>query len=226
VNGYEVLQHLDEPKKVMHTPGSANIKSREAKRKEAPQKRKRKIVVIGDCHARGCTIEINQNIGKTFEVTGYVSSGAELEIITNTARKEIDGLTKEDVVVIWGGANNIAKNEAEKGIAVISNFVKQRKHTNILIVNAPKRHDLPAASCVNNEVTIYNRKLYKRMKAFEYVKIIDSEVHREYLMKHGMHMNTMGKELMARRITQHIRKTFLVRQIPPHHIEMETRAYG
>jgi hypothetical protein len=37
-------------------------------------------------------------------------------------------------MVVWGGANNIAKNESEKGIALISNFVKQRKHTNILIV--------------------------------------------------------------------------------------------
>jgi hypothetical protein len=152
---------------------------------------------------------------KTFEVTGYVSSGAGLDIITNTVRKEIDGLTKEDVVVVWEGTNNIAKNESEKSIALISNFVKQRKHTNILVVNAPYRHDLPATSCANNEVTIYNRKLYTRMKASEYVKIIDSEVHREYFTKHGMHMNTMGKELMARRITQHTRKTFLVRQTSP-----------
>jgi hypothetical protein len=142
---------------------------------------------------------------------GYVSSGVGLEIITNTAQKEIDGLAKEDVVVVWGGANN----ESEKGTALISNFVKQTKHTNLLVVNAPKRHDLPATSCVNNEVTIYNRELYKRIKASQYVKIIDSEVHREYFTKHGMHMNTMGKELMAWRITQHIRKTFLVRQTPP-----------
>jgi hypothetical protein len=160
----------------------------------------------------------DRNKSKPWEnvyVTGYVSSGAGLEVITDTARKEIDGLTKEDVVVVLGGTNNIAKNESEKGIVLISNFVKQRKHTNILIVNAPQRYDLAATSCVNNEVTIHNRKLYKRMKAFEYVKIIDSEVHREYFTKHGMHVNTMGKELMARRITQHIRKTFLVRQTPP-----------
>lgn len=32
-----------------------------------------------------------------------------LEEITNIARKEIDELTKKDMVVIWGGANNIAK---------------------------------------------------------------------------------------------------------------------
>ena len=46
------------------------------------------------------------------------------------------------MVVIWGGANKIAKNESEKGLVYVSNFVKQRKHTNVITVSAPMRHDL------------------------------------------------------------------------------------
>jgi hypothetical protein len=46
---------------------------------------------------------------------------------------------------------------------------------------------------------------------FQYVQILDSEVQTE----HGLHMNTVGKELMAQRITDHIRKTLLVRKTPP-----------
>jgi hypothetical protein len=38
-----------------------------------------------------------------------VKPGSRLEEITNLARKEIDELTKKDMVVIWGGANDIAK---------------------------------------------------------------------------------------------------------------------
>ena len=49
----------------------------------------------------------------------------------------------------------------------------------------------------------------------EYVKILDSEVQREHYTKHGLHMNTVGKELMAQRITDHIRKTLSVRKTPP-----------
>jgi hypothetical protein len=97
----------------------------------------------------------------------------------------------------------------------IANFVKQRKHTNIIAVSAPNRHDLSTTSCVNSEVTTYNRKLHKRMKIFEHVKILDSEVQREHFTRHGLHMNTVGKELMAQRITDHIRKTLLVRKTPP-----------
>jgi len=112
------------------------------------------------------------------------------------------------VVVVWGGANNVAKNEPEEGLVHISNFVKQRKHTNIIKVSAPKRHDLSTTSCVNSEVTTYNRKLHKRMKMFEYVKLLDSQVQREHFTRHGLHMNTVGKELMTQRIADNIRKPF------------------
>lgn len=50
---------------------------------------------------------------------------------------------------------------------------------------------------------------------FEYVKIIDSDLHSEHFTKHGFHMNIAGEELIALRITDHIRKTFLGRKTCP-----------
>jgi len=47
---------------------------------------------------------------------------------------------------------------------------------------------------------------------FEYVKILDSEVPRDHFTRHGLHMNTVGKELMAQRITDHFRKPLLLRK--------------
>jgi hypothetical protein len=95
--------------------------------------------------------EIIHNLERTFEVAGYLKPWTGLEDITNIARKETDELTKKDMVVVWGGTNNIAKNESQKDLVHISNFVKQRKHTNVIIVSAPK-----TTSCVNSEVTRYN----------------------------------------------------------------------
>jgi hypothetical protein len=115
-----------------------------------------KVIIIGDSHAKGCAAKITHILDRTFEVTGYVKPGTGLEEITNIARKETDGFTKKDMAVVWGGANNVAKNEPEKGLVDISNFVKQRKHTNIIKVSAPKRYDLSTTSCVNSEVTTYN----------------------------------------------------------------------
>jgi hypothetical protein len=114
-----------------------------------------------------------------------------------------------------GGANNIAKNEANNCLTHISNFVKLRKHTNVLIMDAPTRFDLPTTSCVNKEVLVCNRKLYHRMKQFEHVNIINSELHRKYFTKHGMHMNTAGKEQMAQRFAEHIRETSSKKETSP-----------
>ena len=50
---------------------------------------------------------------------------------------------------------------------------------------------------------------------FEYGKFLDSEVQREHFTRQELRMNTVGKELMAQRITDHIRKIFLVRKTPP-----------
>ena len=41
------------------------------------------------------------------------------------AKKEIDGLMKEDMFVVWGGANNIANSESVTGLTHISNFVNR-----------------------------------------------------------------------------------------------------
>jgi RNase H-fold protein (predicted Holliday junction resolvase) len=97
----------------------------------------------------------------------------------------------------------------------MTNFVNLRKHMNILIVGAPRRFDLLSTSCVNEAVIAYNRKLHKRVKQFEHVKIIDSELQRKYFTKHGMHMNIAGREQMAQKIAEHIRETFSKRETPP-----------
>jgi hypothetical protein len=61
-------------------------------------------------------------LGETVEVTCYVRPGSKLENITNIAKEEIDGLTKKDKVVVWGGTNDIAKNESDKGLALFIKF--------------------------------------------------------------------------------------------------------
>ena len=60
-----------------------------------PRRKKQKIFIIGDSHAKGCAAEIKYKFDETFEVTGYVQPGSKLEEITNMARKESDELTKK-----------------------------------------------------------------------------------------------------------------------------------
>jgi hypothetical protein len=90
------------------------------------------------------------------------------------AKRERNGLTKEDVVVIWGGANDINKNGSTIRLIHIKNIVVNWKRTNIVMMNAPHRHDVCATSCINKEVQVYNRKLRKIMKSLDHIKAIET----------------------------------------------------
>jgi hypothetical protein len=65
--------------------------------------------VFGDSFTRGTASELLHNPGSAFEFIGYVKPGPGLEVITNMTKKEISTLTKEGMIVIWGGTNDIEK---------------------------------------------------------------------------------------------------------------------
>jgi signal recognition particle receptor subunit beta len=90
---------------------------------------KKKIIIIGDSHAKGSTANIKQVLGKSTEVIGFVSTGAKLNHLTGKANNEIIKLTRKDTVVIWGGAMDIAKNEADEGLAHLLKFVGECYNT-------------------------------------------------------------------------------------------------
>ena len=154
-------------------------------------------------------------LGETVEVTGYVNPGSKIENITDIANTEIDVLTKKDIVVQWGGANDIARNESEKGLTYLSKYVERRKNTNIILVSAPKRHGLLNTSCVNSEVDTFNRKLHKKMKLHEHLKVIDSVIQRGCYTRHGLHLNRLGKEQMTHRIVNQIKNSLLTNNTLP-----------
>jgi hypothetical protein len=79
---------------------------------------------------------------------------------------EIQQLTVHDVVIVWGGSNDVAKNEANQGIDKILRFFESINHTNIILLEVPHRHDLVHESCVIKEVRKFNSRLRKHMKAY------------------------------------------------------------
>ena len=109
VNRYNVLRTLIEPQIVdlpttHKTLTTTKINSEKINKKCSANCRKcrnkRKIIITGDSHAKGCAANIKQVLGKTTEVAGYVSPGSNLDSITRMANNEINKLTKKDTVVI------------------------------------------------------------------------------------------------------------------------------
>jgi len=142
---------------------------------------------------------VQHNLDPTFEIHGTVKPGANLEEIVTSPTDTTANFTKNDVVVIWSGTQDIGRNESEKAHQKIRNFVQNHNQTNVIVMNAPYKHDLEHDSCVNKEVTVYNRKLKKHLKVSDNTKIVEVDPQRELYTRHGLHMNQSGKELMAKK---------------------------
>jgi hypothetical protein len=132
--------------------------------------------------------------------------GAGLAHITSLAQKEIANLTTQEAVVIWGGSNDINKNETSRGLKHLQNFIDHRENTNILTITAPHRHDLQETSCINKEIQVFNRKARKILKVTSNVTIIDTDLHRTDFTRHGLHLNTIGKEKVVESIARTIKQ--------------------
>ena len=72
-------------------------------------------------------------------------------------------------------------------------------------MSVPYRHDLDPNSYVNDEVEVYNRKLKKKhLKVFGNSHVIEVDSNRDLFTRHGLHMNSKGKEQMAKKIVKAI----------------------
>jgi hypothetical protein len=73
-----------------------------------------------------------------------------MEVILNSNIKETRNLAKDNFLIIWGGMKEVCKNESQKYIKQISNFVQNNLHTNVIVLKLPMRRDLVDHSSVNN----------------------------------------------------------------------------
>ena len=130
--------------------------------------------------------------------------GSRLDNVTSVARCEISRLCRNDFLVIWGGTNDIRKNESDVGLRYVRKLALQSKHTNIITVTPSHRYDLPNFSCVNKETQVFTRKLYKLLKDMQHVSVVDADLTRDNFTQHGLYLNSTGKELIAKTIQQTI----------------------
>ena len=165
-----------------------------------------KIVIICDRHARNSVAELQHCLGSTVAVCSFVKPGAGMRAIVGAVKDDFMKLKSDDV--IWGGSNDIGNNNSREALKHLCNFLRNNQMVNTLVMTAPPRCDLLPSSCVNNDVIRFNRQLKKRMAPYNSVKILETNLEREYFTKHGLHRNSSGKECIALRLTMVV-KSFL-----------------
>jgi hypothetical protein len=98
----------------------------------AQQNPGRKIVIIGDSHALGCAGNMKRNLKDSYKISGFVKSGACIDTLIASAMDDIEYLTNKDIIVFWGGTNDVSKNNSQGGLKHIIHFVESNSHTNII----------------------------------------------------------------------------------------------
>jgi hypothetical protein len=128
--------------------------------------------------------------------------------IFSTMTSVIKHLSGNDVLVLWGGANDIYKNNSWDALKCIASFIEENKHTNVIILCVPLRHDLPIWSCVNIGIKAFNRMLVKLAIPHKHATVVKVDLERNCHTRHGQHMNHLGKDRIACRLAKVITNMF------------------
>lgn len=106
----------------------------ETKKPNISNGEQKKIVVIGDQQARGVQQTLQKLMGPNYFITSYWKPGAGLEEIISSCYRDISCLGRNDFVIVIAGTND--KNPLELNFH-IKNFLKNTKHTNVLVSEVP-----------------------------------------------------------------------------------------
>ncbi|KAG8271326.1 hypothetical protein J6590_065218 [Homalodisca vitripennis] len=100
------------------------------------KKPKKKLLICADSHGKNLSWHVNkkQNL---YEAIGFVRPGGRSEQVLNMETINKENLGNEDLCVIIGGTNDVARNEGDKFITGIENVLNEKKSHNFVIVDVP-----------------------------------------------------------------------------------------
>jgi len=84
------------------------------------------------------------------------------------SKNDIAKLTKDDVLIICSGANDMKQYNSLSAYNQIVNFINRLSHTITISLSVPLRYDLPASSFKNRKTESSNRKSMELKLRFFY----------------------------------------------------------
>jgi hypothetical protein len=101
-----------------------------------------------------------------------------------------------------------SRNESKSGLCSLKEFAQRTSNTNVILLEAPLRYDLPLSSCVNIEVKLFNRRMRSLMTPFSHVRVISTSTEKEHHTRHGLHLNKKGKHWVADNLVKVIKNLY------------------
>ncbi|KAG8336388.1 hypothetical protein J6590_045353 [Homalodisca vitripennis] len=169
---------------------------------------KNKILLCADSHGRNLAWHLNNiHFLTEYEAVGFINPGGRSKQILKKKNIEGENLNKKDILVLMCGSNDIAGNEAEEALSNISDTLDNTKNTNVVLVDLPMRYDLVNWSCVNRAVSRTNLRLKELGQKYSHATVVDvSKAERHFHTRHGQHLNTRGKQWLAKLIAEKIQQ--------------------
>ena len=140
--------------------------------------------------------------------------GSTTNELNETAKHEVRKLSHEDAI-ICSGTNDYELNKFSQTFHNTMSFIKNNKHTNILLMNVPYRHDLPNATSVNVLILDLNRKLQKLGRIFPHMSFVKTDTNRILYTNNGVHLNKIGKQLVQHQLVPFLDSTFEQKRAQP-----------
>ena len=164
--------------------------------------RRRKVLVLGDSHSRHIGPSVTTNLTGRERVSGSVHPSGKFNDVIRDLPGLTKGYSKEDTVVLVAGANDVYCNELHNARHNLVTALDTLRHTNVLVVGVPHRHDLTSTSVVNREILKANRQFRKIVDSSRHGRFVDvSDMTRDMYTRHGLHFNDYGKDVLARKIS-------------------------
>jgi hypothetical protein len=171
------------------------------------------LLLLGDSHIRGLAERIKYSLGTSYGVTGVTKPNADLQSITAPFNFSPDYLTKLDAIIVCGGTRDVSINETERGLRSLTDFAQRTTNTNVIILEIPLRYDLPLTSCVNTEVKSFNERIQRLATQFDHIKIFQMTTERKHHTRHGLHLNKLGKHLIASNLVNEINHSYFKHRV-------------
>lgn len=178
------------------------------------QRKRSKIVLLSDSHGRGLNRLIKSNLDDTFDVFSLTKPNGTAGNVLNN-KSTFDNLSKKDYYLVMVGTNDIPNNLNEIMLP-FSTFLDQTKHTNVVVLGIPFRHDNKQLNRVISKVNINLQKLVCTYKHATFLSL--NSIQRQFYTKHGLHFNWQGKNKISHLISDSILNQSLsnLNTIPKH----------
>lgn len=163
----------------------------------------RKIRIFADSHGRNLSTKL-ADVQEEAQVEGTVKPGAPLKEVIKETESACKLLNHKDFVVIMGGTNNIGtEHDGTHVISALKKCVSKLYNTNVIIVNIPKRHDINKRAEANKAIMKCNVNIANLCNRFNNVRVVDvSTIGRFYHTRHGLHLNSSGKDWLVSKISE------------------------